>query len=394
MQGNGTASCYESRYNGACQCNYPSVRGSDGYSCVLTDETSWSTGTAMDNATLANCTTDLFAGSRTCVYTDQDTGSTVFEVADTERFELCAPGTAYSEVSESCVVYLHATNLTAYAYTKPAYLKKCASSEDCTGQEICWSESRCWCQPGTRVDRISGQCVWADDNSRDNAIILPGLTRAQLADCSGNTCTWIDYRVLATAIWDDDGHVSILTLPAKGWMDPQSYPSYALSPATSCENGVIVEGTTLCKCDAGFFGINCDQSYSDCAEERCSGKGECLHKTYGCRCGDDRAGDHCELVICRNGGTVVNNTCNCTSRWEGESCTEFVCGSTIHTYNEELDTCECKTDTLWTKDAETGKCTVHPCGGEGRGVPSGTGAYCVCEPGRSFHTDKGYPFCR
>lgn len=398
MQGNGTASCYESDYGGVCNCDPPAVRGDDGYSCVVLSQQVWVNDTALDNSTAANCTEDLFMGTKTCTYVDPSTGSVVLEVGELASFHKCASASAYSDQHRRCVSYSSEVDLSSYTYTSPAgHLGQCASSDDCFGETICWSEGYCWCPPSTRPHTQLGKCVWASDTEAYAGLLLPNTDRAQLADCSGNVCNWMDYSFLAATIWLNDSSQSlfVLTLPARGWIDPDSYPPYPLTPATTCEFGELLPETALCVCDAGYFGINCDQNYTTCANERCGGNGECANKAHGCVCSDGWSGDHCEQIVCANGGVAVDKTvCNCTERWKQPFCTEFVCGSTLHTYDAESGSCECNPNTIWEKNFWTGACTDHPCGGAGKGVPSGDGQSCRCEEGKTFQTDKGPPYCR
>lgn len=85
-------------------------------------------------------------------------------------------------------------------------------------------------------------------------------------------------------------------------------------------------------CPTGFTGDNCSD-IDDCVNVTCSGKGNCSDRTNGsvCECQDGFYGLNCEIEAslctpnpCENNGTCISDQdsfkCNCPPEYEGERC--------------------------------------------------------------------------
>ncbi|KAJ8020449.1 Protein eyes shut-like [Holothuria leucospilota] len=105
-----------------------------------------------------------------------------------------------------------------------------------------------------------------------------------------------------------------------------------------CQNNATCisqqNGTSLCVCQEGFSGINCEINMNECASEPCLNGALCedMIAGYTCHCVTGFMGRVCEENIndcsenvCRNNGTCVDEVngyhCECTRGWTGPDCT-------------------------------------------------------------------------
>jgi len=116
------------------------------------------------------------------------------------------------------------------------------------------------------------------------------------------------------------------------------------SPCTNpepCANGFCYESVDLndyfCKCDAGWTGVNCDATLSQCTPNPCLNGGTCQDNPnfdgYTCNCQAGWGGTNCQeqnicaaQQPCLNGGIChswSDNTgfcCQCINGWSGSDC--------------------------------------------------------------------------
>jgi len=88
---------------------------------------------------------------------------------------------------------------------------------------------------------------------------------------------------------------------------------------TCSDNGKceIENNKTVCKCDIGYNGDNCESNIDDCKINPCQNNGVCEDKIngYTCNCSDDFTGVNCETEV---------NTCNSECE-EWENCENKEC---------------------------------------------------------------------
>lgn len=131
------------------------------------------------------------------------------------------------------------------------------------------------------------------------------------------------------------------------------------------------------ECPPGLFGERCEMSQHQCALRRCSNRGYCTGKVYGCACDEPYAGD-CSAISCGQHGIGSGDRCECLKGWEGARCTvhsaERRCTSSGGRYSHRASKCSCPAG----REPEDGKCPPKPCGPGGRPVGKDR---CECSAG-------------
>ena len=119
----------------------------------------------------------------------------------------------------------------------------------------------------------------------------------------------------------------------------------------SCNRGP--KGTGVCKCDAGYFGLECGGECPGGAGLPCSGHGTCTPDTGTCTCTVGYAGSSCSIRCPSQNGTVCSGSgacnartglCMCTGGSSGPAC-EFpscdVTGCVHGVCNATTGLCKC-----------------------------------------------------
>lgn len=172
--------------------------------------------------------------------------------------------------------------------------------------------------------------------------------------------------------------------------------------AANCSAALCAEGRGVCSTSAvgtecvcaseplvarpRFFGLHCELSADECAEQRCSGHGQCERQNQGCECAPGYVGVECATRACAHGRPArPDGTCDCGPHFSGDRCETWVC-------NRDSVMLEggCLCQGLWSLDAN-GNCTVHACGVGGAPVPGAPWA-CACD--EAFVEAQENPLCR
>lgn len=182
------------------------------------------------------------------------------------------------------------------------------------------------------------------------------------------------------------------------------------SNGKACENGGSPAGRTgncKCKCaGTGFEGPNCERNVDDCADQACTGHGECIDgiNDFSCVCDEGWLGKICEVAtdctagpngkVCENGGAPAGKTgeckCQCAGTgFEGPVCARNVDDCAAQPCSEHAECLDringffCKCDRGWSgqKCLVPTDCTAGPNGKacENDGVPAGKTGECKCE---------------
>ena len=122
---------------------------------------------------------------------------------------------------------------------------------------------------------------------------------------------------------------------------------------------------TLDECRSGRFGESCEMSSVECALHRCSNRGHCTGKVYGCECDAPFWGD-CSSVRCFH-GIASGEKCSCHKGYTGPTCNrldaEARCSRTGGRYMDHQGRCLCPGGRAVNS---TGHCPALPCGEGGR----------------------------
>uniref|UniRef100_A0A8C5WE73 Crumbs cell polarity complex component 2 n=1 Tax=Leptobrachium leishanense TaxID=445787 RepID=A0A8C5WE73_9ANUR len=143
------------------------------------------------------------------------------------------------------------------------------------------------------------------------------------------------------------------------------------------------EDAFICRCQAGYFGANCEKVMNGCTQNPCQNNGSCSAQTgsYTCACKPGYTGQHCEVDInecssnpCQNDAICVDKVnkylCFCVPGFQGYHCEIDIneCASRPCFNNgtciNQMDQYECDCATGYTGvncETEINECESDPC---------------------------------
>ena len=117
-------------------------------------------------------------------------------------------------------------------------------------------------------------------------------------------------------------------------VDVDDCASHPCLNSATCHDSV---DNFTCSCAPGFTGHQCQMNIDECASSPCANGATCIDRTLGytCSCSSGWTGNHCQVQVdecasspCQNGGQCIDQladfSCRCPAGWTGAMCEEAV----------------------------------------------------------------------
>ncbi len=217
-----------------------------------------------------------------------------------------------------------------------------------------------YCPPETFMDETRAWCVHANTHESANATYTA-------ARGPRRNITWESWKCGQYSCWSVGSalftrNVAGVTL---GYVQDGTIVS-ATQPTTEKHSKSKASPRVHSECAHGAYGESCEMTAVVCALNRCSNRGHCTGKVYGCECDPPYYGD-CSTMRCLHGIGTEHGTCDCFKGYTGHSCDrlskEMACTRSGGRYHSHTKVCECPASA---PADETGACPKNPCGEGGR----------------------------
>ncbi len=219
-----------------------------------------------------------------------------------------------------------------------------------------------YCEPHSYLDNTAAWCVHSETSSRSGEWVLSHTTHG-VARGPRHAIEWDDWVCSENSCWSEERALFTRDVRgvALGYLNNSAVVSRVKPAGIAFKRRVAV----MDECPPGRFGERCEMSSVECALHRCSNRGHCTGKVYGCECDKPFWGD-CSSVRCFH-GVASGEKCSCTKGYTGPDCSrldaEARCSRTGGRYLDHQHKCVCPGGR---ESNTTGHCPASPCGEGGR----------------------------